>query len=453
MKTKIVEPVGILGVGVEGRATISYLLGHGYTDITALDRSPIDDLPPGISTCFGASHLEGLGRFATLFRSPGIRPDHPALQEARATGARVTSAVSFFLEQCPAEVVGVTGTLGKGTCTSLCAAMIAAGGDTVHLGGNIGLSPLAFLDEVEPDHRVVLEISSFQAMDLAASPRVAVILKTTSEHLDWHTDRDEYLDAKANLLAHQPEDGVVIFHADTPGAERIAATGGAVRRRFSLTAPVDKGIFVRDEQFFLADGRQTTALPIAMDRLKLAGVFNRENIAAAILAAMEVGVPLDVACAAAETFEGLPHRLQFVTSSRGVRFYNDSYATRPDATIGALASFEHSPLSLILGGSEKNADFSELASVIAAHPMLRHISLIGATGPRLRSCIAQASPNMSMNVHESFQGAIEEAVSVLDGEGAVLLSPACASFGLFKNYKIRGEQFMEIAKRIAKTVT
>ena len=190
-----------------------------------------------------------------------------------------------------------------------------------------------------------------------------------------------------------------------------------------------------------------------MTQVRLPGVFNRENIAAALLAAWAVGVPEEVACSAAERFEGLPHRLQFVTARDGIRFYNDSYATRPDATLGALDTFKDAPLALILGGSEKHADFNELAEALAAHPSLRHIALIGATAQRLAAVISQKAPSLHLSRHDEFYEAIVTATRSLSKKGVVLLSPACASFGLFPNYKIRGERFIEIAKNIAATVS
>jgi UDP-N-acetylmuramoylalanine--D-glutamate ligase len=205
MKKNISEPVGVLGVGVEGRATIAYLQAMGIREIVALDFNEVDGLPPDVSRVFGQEHNRDLSRFATIFRSPGIRPDHPSLVAAKEAGTRVTSAVDHFLLQCEAPVVGITGTVGKGTAASLTAHLLGDAGFTTHLGGNIGRSPLEFLDEVEANHRVVLEISSFQAMDVSSSPSIGVVLKTTSEHLDWHTSTDEYIEAKATSFVFKAQ--------------------------------------------------------------------------------------------------------------------------------------------------------------------------------------------------------------------------------------------------------
>lgn len=450
MNNPIVEPVGVLGIGVEGRATIDYLLRRGHQAITALDKNTVTGLPEGVETVFGPAHLERLDRFVTVFRSPGIRPDHPALAAARRAGCRVTSAVSCFLEQCPAPVIGITGTVGKGTAASLTAELLTAAGFTTHLGGNIGRSPLEFLDEVQPDHRVVLEISSFQAMDAVASPDIGVVLKTTSEHLDWHTDLDEYLTAKANLFAHHTQENTIIVNADADGSQKVAARSKGRRMGYSVSKPVEDGVSFIDNIFVYFKNGANTPLPIDPQSVRLTGGFNRENIAAALLAAHAAGAPFEKICAAATEFKGLPHRLEHVTDANGIRFFNDSYATRPEAAMGALNCFRDEPLSLILGGSEKYADFTELAAAVRAHPTLVYVGLIGATTDRLHQVLTETGdPEFLIERHDDLPDVVQAAHDALPSNGVVLLSPACASFGLFPNYKVRGEQFRALARQIA----
>ncbi|MCP4674657.1 MAG: UDP-N-acetylmuramoyl-L-alanine--D-glutamate ligase [Deltaproteobacteria bacterium] len=445
------EPIGILGVGVEGRATIDYLLREGICDITALDRREIGDLPAGVKSVFGADHDQDLEKFATIFRSPGIRPDHPSLTAARSAGCLVTSAVSHFLEQCPALTIGVTGTVGKGTAASLVARMLEQDGRTVHLGGNIGSSPLEFLRDVNPEHVVVLEISSFQAMDVTSSPGIGVILKTTSEHLDWHVDLDEYLDAKANLLAAQGTKDTVVYNADASPSVRIADSGSTRRLAYSLTSEVEEGIYCNGGRFILRlDGREST-LPLDLDQVRLPGFFNLENVAAAILAAHAAGGSTEAICLAGVQFEGLPHRLELAAEAGAIRFYNDSYATRPEAALGALSCFDDVPLAIILGGSEKYADFSVLAKALVEHPKIVEIGLIGETAGRLKRAIDKAGQyRFDVIEYEDLEPAMDGAVRALSGSGVVLLAPACASFGLFPNYKVRGERFRAKAALLAR---
>ncbi len=448
MNISIEAPVGVLGIGVEGRSTIEYLLKHGFCDITALDRAEISGLPNGVRRVFGPSHDEGLDRFRTIFRSPGIRPDIPALVRARQSGTRVTSAISLFLDRCPAKVIGITGTLGKGTASALTASLLEASGFTVHLGGNIGKSPLDFLDEAAPEHWVVLEISSFQAMDVTASPHIGVVLKTTSEHLDWHLDLAEYYAAKARLFEFQTRGDVLIYNAEIEGSKTVAMKGTAVRVPFSTRRSLDDGIFAAGDRLILRRGNERVELPLRLDRLRLPGTFNIENVAAATAAALAAGASPDAIGRAAESFEGLPHRLQFVAEVQGVRFFNDSYATRPDATLGAVTSLASDPLAVILGGSEKFADFSELVFTLRALPTVRYAALIGRTAPRLAEALAAAGPcPFPVEIHPGLTEATAAAFQAVSPvAGVVLLSPACASFGLFPNYKVRGERFVETVR-------
>ena len=381
-EAKIEGPIGVIGVGVEGSATIQYLLAHGENEITALDAKSVEDLPPEVETVFGEGYDRDLDRFGTIFKSPGIRPDNPEIEKARESGTHVTSALSFFMERCPCPVVGVTGTVGKGTTCSLIDAALKEAGFTVHLGGNIGRSPMEFLDNVKEDHCVVLEISSFQAMDISTSPDVAVILKTTSEHLDWHRDMSEYRMAKARLLAHQDENDTVIFNGDCIGSIEIARQSAGEALEFSITREVARGIFVCEGGMFLRLGDSKERLPIDVNKVRLPGRFNLENVVAGVLAAIRTGGDPGPVCRAAQDFGSLPHRLELAAHGGDVRYYNDSYATRPEAAVAALSVFDEK-LALIIGGSEKNADFGELFHTILAKSNLVHVGLIGATASRL----------------------------------------------------------------------
>ncbi|MBN2717685.1 MAG: UDP-N-acetylmuramoyl-L-alanine--D-glutamate ligase [Deltaproteobacteria bacterium] len=443
------KKIGILGVGVEGRATIDYLLRHGIDNIEALDRNPIANLPHGVSGTFGDMYLDRLERFDVIFRSPGFRPDMPALAPARQSGCHITSAISFFLENCPAKTIGITGTVGKGTASSLTADALAACGFTVHLGGNIGKSPLTFLDDVKADDVVVLELSSFQTMDVSASPDIVCVLKTTTEHLDWHVDTNEYRKAKAHLLSHQSPHHACVFNADSEGAREIAAVGPGKHYGFSLTGEVDEGLFLNHGILTLRINSVDTPLSLKIDNVALAGRFNLENISAAILLGHLLGADLDTLCHAAAAFEGLPHRLQRVAESDGVAYYNDSYATRPDAAQAAISAFTK-PLALIMGGSEKNADFTELFEFIHSRSNIVSITLIGATAERMQNELtAMRMPDFRIQRAADLATAMTLARQTLTSGGVLLMAPACASFGLFNNYKERGEQFTTLAQQMA----
>ena len=498
-------PLSLVGFGVEGRATLAFLRGQGLSGISVYDRgfSPDDvaalegELPgcsfhgegdwgESLSRGGGGPVVRGGGPVVrgggTVVRSPGVRPDHPALSAAREAGAVITSATELFLAACPGPVAGVTGTLGKGTTVSLIEAALTRSGIPCRSGGNIGLNPLAFLEELTPRDVTVLELSSFQLMGLSGpKPGIAVVLRTTSEHLDWHRDVSEYRAAKRGLLAPRseslhprseslPPQGAslppqgeslppqgeslppqgggqqVIFCADSEGAREIVTGHENGALSFSRVFPLRDGIGVVGGRAYRYRNGASEALP-RLTELSLAGGFNQENAAAALLAAEHLGADPERALAAIAEFTGLPHRLErvgVVGGAGGVVCYNDSFATRPEATQGALSAFA-GPLALIVGGSEKNADFASLAESICRHEGLRRVVLIGATAPRIATEIKNAAgmdreaPPMVMA--GSLAEAFAQGLAGLPGKGVLLFSPACASFDMFSNYKERGEQF------------
>ncbi len=472
-------PIGLAGCGVEGLATLAYLRRHGIEDVWIFDRTlaaqrergePTAPEVAGLRLLGDAQWVAELPRCGTVFRSPGVRPDHPGLAAARAAGATITSASDWFLRHCPAPVVGVTGTVGKGTAATLIHEALTAAGIPSRLAGNIGLNPLAFLDEVQAGQPVVLELSSFQLIDLGpVKPAVAVVLRTSEDHLDWHPDVAEYVRAKSGLIAPDgklPDGGrqTVIHCADAPGSRRVVehvlGPGLPGVLAFSRAGPVRDGIGVRDGQVlrFRAGGADPASVErlAALERLALPGPFNLENAAAAFLAAEALGAGRERALAAIAAFPGLPHRLERAGVVDRIVCFNDSYATRPDATVAALGAFEW-PLALILGGSEKHADFRGLAEALCRHRSLRRVLLIGATAERLEEEIARAArrlgtPPPSCTRQPGLREAFEAGLAALAeaGEGGVLLlSPACASFGLFPNYKVRGERFKALVQEAA----
>jgi UDP-N-acetylmuramoylalanine--D-glutamate ligase len=453
----LTPPIGLLGLGEEGRATLAFLKKHAVGGLRGFDRNPATEaaIDPahrsGLELHTGDEYAAGLAECRTIFRSPGVRPDLLELVAARRQGARITSATRLFLSACPGPVVGVTGTVGKGTTVALIGEALKAAGRSHRLGGNIGTNPLLFLDEIGPGDVSVLELSSFQLMDLDADqPDVAVVLRTTSEHLDWHRDRDEYLRAKSGNVAPESSVQRLIVCADAPGSREVA--GGSIGRAltYSLTGSVVNGIgFARGQ---MVRSRVLTLMPLPeFERLALPGEFNRENAAAALLAAEALGVPLESALPAIAAFPGLPHRLERAGEVGNVLCVNDSYATRPEATLGALSAFGQGPLALILGGSEKHADFGPLMEALCHLPKLRKVMFIGATADRMSAELAAAAERVirfapRWTKCENLETAFEEGLAALEKGGTLLLSPACASFGLFPNYKVRGERFRELVR-------
>ena len=449
------QPIGLLGFGVEGRATLRFLRGQGVAEVRVFDRafgspSPEDAAEfPDVRFCGEEDPL--LTRCGTIFRSPGVRPDLPALRAASGAGARLTSATALFLALRPCRVAGVTGTVGKGTTASLIGEALSAAGIPHRLGGNIGLNPLEFLAELTPGHVAVLELSSFQLMDLDThQPDVAVILRTSSEHLDWHRDVAEYRAAKGRLLRPEGSEGnrqTVIYCADSEGSRGIVT--GREALKVSLEGPVANGIGEVEGQLLRFRGGTGERLPV-LEELVLPGRFNRENAAAAFLATEALGGEPAKFLPAIAAFPGLPHRLEQVGRIGAILCYNDSYATRPDATLAALNTFEE-PLAVILGGSEKGADFAPLAEGICRRRTLRAAVLMGATAERIGGEIAAAAgrlgrPAPPVERAGSLEEAFRLARKALPEGGVLLFSPACASFDMFSDYKVRGERFRSLVE-------
>jgi UDP-N-acetylmuramoylalanine--D-glutamate ligase len=447
-RPEIREPIGVLGFGVEGQSTCAYLLARGFTDITVFDRKPPATLDARLKYGGqGENYLGGLSAMRTVFRSAGVRPDLPEITELLARGGTLTSQIGLaFALAGRHRIVGVTGTLGKGTACSLLHAMLSAAGIKSRLGGNIGVPALDVASSLAQDERLILELSSFQLSALPASPSVAVVLRTTTEHLDWHVDRDEYWLHKSNLAAHQNEDDLLIYCADAPGSAWIAERSPARKLAYGTGASAG----ARIENGAVTWVTRGLTIPLSSTRLK--GGFNLENIAAAGSAALELGASTEAVRSAAEAFAGLEHRLEFVREARGISFYNDSYATRPEASIGAIDALKDAPLGLVLGGSEKHADFRDLADKIAASPHVRAVALIGETRERIRDELLRADArSMPAGLEIRSCRGLEEAMEFLLSaipQGYIALSPACASFGLFENYKERGKAFKRMVQAL-----
>ncbi|MBF0432638.1 MAG: UDP-N-acetylmuramoyl-L-alanine--D-glutamate ligase [Fibrobacteria bacterium] len=438
LQSLIPAPVGILGFGVEGQSTFSFLKKHGYKDIFIFDRNLPDSLPEGCIYKGDNTAISQCRNMRTLFRSAGIRPDIPEIKTFVQEGGLLSSQIELVFGLVPhSRLIGVTGTLGKGTCCSLLKTMLDNANIRCALGGNIGIAALDLLTDSQDDRFIILELSSFQLSSLSASPKYAVVLKTTSEHLDWHTSQQEYWEHKANLVKYQSPDAFTIYCDDAPGSTWIGARAGGQAIPFGVSAKINV-----TEKSLNIEG-----MVISSHEPRMPGTFNLQNIAAAASIALKLGASPEAVKEAAMRFRGLEHRLEFAGKNDFFSFYNDSYATRPEAVIGALKSFENKKIGLILGGSEKFADFTELAQEIVSHPHISAIALIGDTAPRLQESICKEAPSKQLNL--KICPDLDKSLQFLTGivkNGVILLSPGCASFGLFKNYKERGKIFKKLVR-------
>lgn len=442
--------IAILGVGIEGLSLITFLQKH-EAEITLLDEKTREELDKDllkqlekldVEVQFGKDAFSTLSSFDIVFRSPGVKRLQEALDDAEKKGVVITSQTQLFFDLCPCPIIGVTGTKGKGTTSSLIYEMLKKEGFDTYLGGNIGIPPMSFLEQLTTDSRVILEMSSFQLQDLKSSPHIAVMLMTTSEHLDYHKNVYEYIDAKRNIFRFQTATDYAIVNRDYPASnESDVETLGQVYR-VSREQDVDQGCFVRDGKIFL---KMTELEEEVIDtkEILLPGKHNLENVCAAIAAAIFGGAKMKSIVDVLKTFKGLEHRLELIRTVNGVTYYNDSFSTTPETAIAAIEAFSQ-PEILLLGGSSKNSDFTQLGETISEAKNIKAIISIGNEWERIKEQIKIQKPNFAIiedckTMHEAVERAAKEATL---GD-IVIMSPACASFDRFKNYKERGNQFKQ----------
>ncbi|MCL5019844.1 MAG: UDP-N-acetylmuramoyl-L-alanine--D-glutamate ligase [Patescibacteria group bacterium] len=395
--------------------------------VTVIDQTRIKD------------SLAGLDKYDLVVRSPGMKI---SILEKFVPREKITSQTKLFFNLCPAKIIGVTGTKGKGTTSSLIYEMLKKQGFDAYLGGNIGKPPFEFLDKLNAQSIVVLELSSFQLLDMDKSPHIAVMLMTTSEHLDWHKDLKEYVDAKRNILKFQTEKDFAIINKDyLASRESDIETKGQIYYVTRIDE-AQRGCFVKDNAVWIRNGDLEEKIINAHDIL-IPGEHNYENACSASMAAYLYGVSVQNIAHVLKTFKGLEHRLELVAEVNRVKYYNDSFSTIPETAIAAINAFKN-PEILILGGSSKNSNFEELGRVISNAKNIKAIIGIGIEWERIKSKIQNTKYEILFVEGADRMDKIVKAASKLAVSGdVVLLTPACASFDMFKNYKDRGNQFKQ----------
>jgi len=467
--------IAVIGHGIEGKAMLEYLVKHGYGNVTVCDQKVKlgAKMPDGVSVKLGKHYLEGLEEFDVIFRSPGVAHHDPSIVEARLAGREVTSPTQYFLDHCPCKVIGVTGTKGKGTTSTLIYEILkkgfgrgkargrGAGGRgrdarKVYLGGNIGNPPIEFLNKLKGNDVVVLELSCFQLGDLNKSPAVAVLLNTTSDHLDYYPDRGAYLHAKELILENQDGNDLAVLNKDY---EYVKYYEPLVKGHLAYIST--KGVKVEDGAYVdqgwikrVSGGKSKKVVRVA--DVALIGSHNLENVCPAVVVAAELGVSVRVIRGAVKKFKGLPHRIEFVAKRRGVSYYNDSFSTNPQTSMAAVDSFDK-PTVLIAGGHDKGLSYNEWARKILTRGSLEAVVLMGANAEKMRRSAegargklgragaggAEASPTKVVVVGDLAE-AVDAASKLSRKGGVVVMSPAAASFDQFKNYKERGKTFRNV---------
>jgi UDP-N-acetylmuramoylalanine--D-glutamate ligase len=431
--------IAIAGYGLEGEENYKYWTALGSHDITIVDESdnPSHALPEGVATILGVGAFEKLQGFDLVIRTAGLSPYKIK------TDGKIWSATNEFFEKSPAKIIGVTGTKGKGTTASMIAAILEAAGKKVWLVGNIGISALMVLDQIGSEDIVVFELSSFQLWDVERSPHAAVVLFIEPEHLNVHRDMADYVNAKSHIRLFQTENDICVYHPTNHYAHQIAMSSNAGKiLRYGIAD--DGGVYDRDGQFL-----QKSDIICPTDAVQVIGAHNIENACAAIslVRAYDDTITADAIEQGLHSFTGLPHRLKFVRTVGSVRYYDDSIATTPGSAIAALRSFDQSKV-IILGGSSKGLDFSILAQELLRHDV--QVLLIGDEATTIAIACDQAGfKNYEIINNPDMTTVVTHAQEIAKQGGVVLLSPASASFGLFKDYVDRGNQFIAVVEKLS----
>ena len=440
--------VAVAGIGVSNTPLIRLLCAAG-AKVTACDKTPREqyhDQPllreleaAGAQLRMGEDYLDDLDQ-DLIFRSPGIRPDHPAFLAAQARGSRLTSEMEEFFEVCPCRMIAVTGSDGKTTTTTIISRLLEEAGYTVHVGGNIGHPLLCETGEMRAEDMVVLELSSFQLMSMRKSPDIAVITNLTPNHLNWHVDMQEYVAAKENIYLWQTETGKLVLNHDDPISRDLATKARGRLVWFARQTEIDAGVTLEGESIAVKGDRKV--LPLA--DIRLPGVHNWENYMAAI-AAVDGLVPDGVIRDFARSFSGVEHRIELIRELNGVRYYNDSIASSPNRTMAGLRSFAQKVI-LIAGGQDKHLDYTPLGPELVAH--CKAMVLTGETAGKIRAAAEQAPgydpEQLPIYDVEGFAEAAEQARALARPGDVVILSPASTSFDRFRNFMERGNTFKAI---------
>lgn len=446
MQINLNDRIAVLGFGIEGKDVTQYLQKKGCRDITVLDRKEIGELDLGgvdtskLKFVTGTDYLkDGLDVYKLIFRSPGVYRYLPEITKAEKEGSKITSNIKLFFDEFKGITIGVTGTKGKGTTSTLIYEILKRSFKNVYLSGNIGSPPLSILDVTNDKSISVLELSSFQLMDLEKSPDIAVVLNITSDHMDWHKDQNEYIDAKKNIVKHQDKSSFKVLNYDYETSRSLESLSRS-RNMFFSKQNIVEGVYVLNGKIYSNFGKKV--LIGSTSKLLLRGVHNWENICAAVCAAQIAGASITDIKSVVFSFKGLEHRLELVRDVKGIKFYNDSFSTNPQTTTAAVDSFSEG-ITLILGGYDKGLDFEDMVKHLCKTRNLKNIVLIGDVEQKLYNLLLKHG--FSNFIVKMGKGDIRDIVNKcyeLSKKGdVVLLSPACASFDMFKNYKERGNEF------------
>lgn len=447
--------VAVIGLGISNTPLVKYLCNLGV-GVTVFDRAAKEDVKDKIEMfegfnvkfSLGKDYLSLLKGFDIIFKTPIVRPDIPELQEERARGAIVTSEMEVFVDLCPAEIFAVTGSDGKTTTTTLLYNILKETGFKCWLGGNIGMPLLDKIDEITANDKVVLELSSFQLHTMSKSPDISIVTNLSENHLDVHKSMNEYVEAKKNIFKFQNENNTVVLNYDNQITKIFAEQAKSNVMLFSRLNDIKIGATVVDGMVVYKNGEKTVPI-VKVDDILLLGEHNVENYLAVVAATIKYTSP-DVINKVATTFGTVEHRIEFVRELNGVKFYNDSIGTSPTRTIASVKSFKQKVI-LIAGGYDKKISYQPMGKICIEK--VKGLVLMGQTAPIIQNVVVD-----EMSKHEeikipivnvdSLESAVKKAYEMANDGDIVILSPASASFDMFKNFEVRGNEFKKLVYRL-----
>ncbi len=453
------QKVLIIGAARQGLALARFLSARGAL-ATINDQRGADQLAGAVASLaeipvrwsIGGHPLELLGDADLVCVSGGVPLDLPIVAEALRRGIPLTNDSQIFLEAVEAPVIGITGSAGKTTTTTLVGRMardfVAQTGRKVFVGGNIGLPLVEYLDKIGPEDLIVVEYSSFQLELMTVSPHIAAVLNITPNHLDRHGTLEAYTAAKARILQYQTSDDIALLNYEDPGSWNLREMVRGRMISFGVHCSQDSGACLQGDRLVYSDGRKTFDL-LPTDIVRLRGAHNLVNVLAASAIACAAGIPVESIQAGVRDFGGVEHRLEYVRTWRGAEWYNDSIATTPERAIAAIQSFDE-PLVLLLGGRDKNLPWEKLGQMV--HDRVDHLIVFGEAAEKILRAVGPRQSGrtlQSIDHQPNLQAAVQAAANVVEPGDIVLLSPGGTSYDEFADFSVRGERFREWVKSLS----
>lgn len=448
------KKIALIGIGRSNLPLISLFSSYG-AKVTACDRRSFDELGEfaqlardnGAQLSLGENYLDNADADIVL-RTPGMKYYLDSLVEMRKNGIVVTSEMELFFDLCPCKIIAVTGSDGKTTTTTIISEILKKAGKSVHIGGNIGKPLLPDIEKIKPDDIAVVELSSFQLISMRKSPDIAVVTNIEPNHLDVHKDMQEYVDSKKNVIAHQNAFSKAVLNHDNALSNSFSADVRGELRKFSKSVSVYNGCYLKNGDIIYSSFGNETKIMSTSD-IKIPGMHNVENFMTAICAVWDL-VDIDSIIDVAKTFGGVPHRAEFVRELDGVRYYNDSIASSPTRTASGTLSLYDDKIILICGGYDKNLDYTDLGFKIC--DTVKHLILLGATADKIENAVKNsdkfADCGIKITRADTMEDAVRKAQSLAESGDVVSLSPASASFDMYKDFEQRGNHFKELVNAL-----